>query len=177
MEDPTDFAEMLQFAADQAASEDDDFAGTVPEHADRLIVSTAANLQKTLVNVEMTEASEQADDPNESAVQNALEEDVVDIILAIGALKYEYDLDIADALEERIEFMEDFQAFEEAMREAEDEEERMAVMDEYMTDEIAEKMGGGMGGQQMMSGGMPIEPGDNVDDEDYDHDEEGRAYA
>lgn len=170
--DIVDFEELFQFAADRAAGEDDDFDGSVPHHADRLIVSTAADLQKTLVNVEMTEASETADDPNEDAVRSALEEDVVDIMLAIGALKYEHDLDIATAFEERIEFMKEFREFEEAMREADDDEEQMEVMDELMTDEIAEHMGHGM-----MAAGGGVQPGDNVDNDDYDHDEEGRAYA
>jgi len=167
-----EFFEMMEFAAGEVADEADSFEGDVPNHAGRLLSANVANLLQTITNIEMARAAENAPDPEDDQVTQAIEEDAVDILLALGALRYEYDLDLAAAFEERMEFIEDYKALEDALEDAETREEAMDAFDEHM-DEDAE-MPMPMGG---MGGGGGIEAGVNVDAEDYDHEETDKSFA
>lgn len=164
-EDAISFEEMMAFAVGRVETEMDEFPGDVPEHADSLLVADIGALHGTLMNIQMAESNEEMDDPDEDAIQNALESDVVDIILAIGALSKEYDLNVAEAFEERMETIRSHEALQAAMADAETQEEQMAALEEHMGEDAMEQMMGGM-----MGGGMapPPEPGDDVSDDDYD---------
>ena len=98
----------------------------------------------------------------------------MDIFLALGALTYEYDIDLSEAFEERQQLVHDYEAFEEAVDDAETEQEVVEAVDEYMTEELEQMMGGQM---SALGGATPLEPGDNVDAEDYEHDEKDRSFA
>jgi hypothetical protein len=167
-EDALTFAEMMDFAAERVADEIEDFPGEVPNHAPSLLVADMGNLHGTVMNIQMAEANEEMDDPEDEAIANALEEDVVDILLALGALAAEYDLDVASAFEERKEMMENHAALEDALSEAETEEEQMAALEEHMDEDALAQMMGGMGMTP------PPEPGDDVTADDYDPEDPDR---
>lgn len=167
-------AEAFEFFAERSATEEQNFADEnetdIPDHAEVLVADSATDLLKTVTSIEMAfEMADEGEDVAEDAMSDNLAEGVVDLLAAVGTLKHERGIDIAAAVEERIEFIKDYEAFEEAMEQAETEEEHMEAMDEYLTDELADEMGMG---QQM--GGPTV--GQNVDNEDYDHDEVGRTF-
>jgi len=187
-------AEAVEFAREMAADETESFQGDVPRHAPGLLAARGTDLVQTVTNIEMAKASERAEDPTDEQVQNAVVEDAVDILLGLGALVYEYDLspestdsganssgdesdtiDIVSAFEERMQLVEDYKAFENAMEDVETREEAVEVVDEHMTEELSQVMGGGAGNP--LEGATPIQPGDNVDDEDYEHEETDRSFA
>lgn len=162
-DDAVTLAEMLSFSADQVDQEVDTFDGDVPKHAARLLTGNAADLQRTIVNIEMARANESQHDPSDEHVKEALEEDAVDVLLSVGALAHEYDLDLATAFSERMEFIEDYQNLKEALEDAETREEKLDAFDEHM-DESAE---------ELMQG---VEAGTNVDSEDYDPDNVDKSF-
>jgi hypothetical protein len=146
----------------------------VPNHAPGLIVGRASDLQTTVTNIEMAKAMETVEDPDEEAIQSAIEEDAVDILLALGTLAFEYDIDIAETFRQRVELIEDYRNFEDAMEEAESQEEMMDAIDEHMSEELDQMIGGGFGGMGGNLGG--VEAGTNVDAEDYDHEESDKSF-
>lgn len=176
------FAEAMTFLSDRVAAEESEYEHDVPDHAPSLVVSEASNLLQTATSIQMArqmdaegaDSTEDGEDDglDEEGMTESLEDDVVNIITALAALKHEEGLDIAGAVEDRMAFIEDYKEFEEAMQNADDREEQMEVMDELMTDEIADELG--MGPQQMDGGGPTI--GENVDRDDYDHDDEGKGF-
>lgn len=174
--DDVTVAEAFEFFAERSATEEQNFADenekNIPDHAEALVADSATDLLKTVTSIDMAfEMADEGEDVAEEAMAENLAESVVDLLAAVGTLKHERDIDIATAVEERMDFIRDFEAFEEAMENAETEEEHMDAMDEYLTDEIADEMG--MAAPDQM-GGPTI--GDNVDNEDYDHDEVGRSF-
>lgn len=166
-------AEAFEFFAERSATEEQNFADenetNIPDHAEVLVADSATDLLKTVTSIEMAfEMADEGEDVAEEAMADNLAEGVVDLLAAVGTLKHERGIDIAAAVEERIEFIKDYEAFEEAMEQAETEEEHMEAMDEYLTDELADEMGMGQTQGPMV--------GQNVDNEDYDHDEVGRTF-
>lgn len=168
-------AEAVEFAREMAADETEAFQGDVPRHAPGLLAARGTDLVQTVTNIEMAKASERAEDPTDEQVQNAVVEDAVDILLGLGALVYEYDIDIVSAFEERMQLVEDYKAFENAMEDVETREEAIEVVDEHMTEELSQVIGGGMGNP--LEGATPIQPGDNVDSEEYEHEETDKSFA
>lgn len=180
MTDDTDsedvtLAEAVEFAREMAADETESFEGDVPRHAPGLLAARGTDLVQTVTNIEMAKASERAEDPSDEQVQNAVVEDAVDILLGLGALVYEYDIDIVSAFEERMQLVEDYKAFENAMQDVETREEAIEVVDEHMTEELSQVIGGGAGNP--LEGATPIQPGDNVDSEEYEHEETDKSFA
>lgn len=167
--------EAIDFAQDMAETEVEDFEGDVPNHAPALLAARATDLGQTLTNIEMAKASERAEDPTDEQVKQAVVEDAIDIFLALGALQYEYDIDLVDAFEDRRQLVADYRAFEEAMDGTETKEEAIEAVDEHMTDELSEVIGGGVGSP--LDGATPITPGENVDGEEYDHEETDKSFA
>lgn len=166
--------EAIDFATDMAEKESNDFEGDVPKHAHSLLAARATDLSRTLDNIAMAEASERAEGFSEEQQKTAITEDAVDILLALGGLNHEYDLDIVGKFEDRMELVADYEALQEAMEDVEEQDEMVEVMDEHMTEELAEVLGvGGMRGQQPPQ----IEAGVNVDDEDYEHEETDKSFA
>jgi len=169
-EDELTFEEMMEFGEQRVESETAEFSGDIPNHAARLLAKYASDLLQTITNIEIQEANEDAPDPTDEQVESSVAKDLVDIVLAVSAVKHEYDVDIATAFEEHMEFVQDYRAMEEAMEDVETQEEMIEVFEEHMSEHaegnpMAEKMGGGMGGP-------PVEPGDNVDKDDYDADDD-----
>jgi predicted RNase H-like HicB family nuclease len=164
------FEEMMEFGTDRVEDETSEFEGNVPNHAAELLTARATDLLQTLSNIDMRRAHEEAPDPEDEEVKAAVEEDLVDILLAVSAVKYEFDLDIAAAFEKRMEFVADFQAMQEAMADAETPEEAQEAIEEHMGEMSEGGMPMPMDAMQMGGGGP--EPGDNVDKEDYDPDDD-----
>lgn len=149
-DDTTDVtvAEAFEFFADRSATEEENFAeeneADIPDHAEVLVADSATDLLKTVTSIEMAfEMADEGEDVAEDAMADSLAEGVVDLLAAVGTLKHERDIDIAAAVEERIEFIRDYEAFEQAMQDADDEEEKVETMDEYLTEELADEMGMG----------------------------------
>jgi len=168
-------SEAFEFFAERTEREGEKFSeeeGTeVPQHAEAIVADKATDLLKTVTSVDM--AYVMADEGEEVArdeMDDALEEAVVDLLAAVGSLKHERDIDIGEAVAERIEFIEAYQTLEEKMQAAETEEETMEVMDEYLTDELAAELG-----MQMPSERGPT-VGSNVDDDEYDPQSVGKAF-
>jgi hypothetical protein len=103
------FSEVMDFAVEQTEEEASEFPGDVPNHAGALLNERASELLQTLANVQITRAHEDLDDPTDEEITEALAQDAIDIILALGTLKYEYDLDIVEAFQTRKEQIEMFQ--------------------------------------------------------------------
>lgn len=163
-------AEVLDFATEHVEGEADSFDAEVPDHGDKLVATRATDLLQTVTSMQMAEAMVEAqddapDDAREQARDAAIEDieqDIVDLFFAVGALNYEYDLDIEGAIAERMRYMESVNAFEDALEDADDREEAMAAMDEELADEIREQV------EMQMAMEEGIEAGTNVDDPDYD---------
>ena len=150
--------EMFEFVDQKVQYEDEEFDGEIPNHGAELLVNTASDLLQTLVNCRVAEAEDTDYSPNK---QKMLTKDAVDVLLALGSLRSEYDLNIAEAFEERMNDIEKYQELEEAMENAETVDERMEVLDEHLDeDEIANMMAGGQ----------------NPMTEEYDHEESGRGF-
>lgn len=163
------FAEMMEFGEGRIENETAEFDGDIPNHAARMLTAYATDLLQTLTNIEIQRANEKASDPTDEQIESAVADDLVDILLAISAVKHEYDVDIVTAFEKNMEFVQDYRALEEVMEDAETQEDMIAAFEEHMGDHAE----GNPMAQMMGSGGMgdpPVEPGDNVDDDEYDAD-------
>lgn len=142
------FSEMMETAATQIEAEVEGFDGEdPPKHAGRLLAQRATDLLGTLTNMDVAEARNDVDDFTDEEVAEALSEDAVEIVLALGALQYEYDLDIEAAFRERKEMVE-------AVQNAETMEE---VIEATMGEDVLE---------EFQNGG--IEPGDDVSSDDFE---------
>lgn len=152
------FGGMMDFATSQVESEVTEFQGEMPNHAGTLLNQRATDVLGTLTNIQVARAHEEAEDPTDEEIRDALAEDAVDILLALGALKYEYDLDIKGAFEDRKEYVQMMEA-------AETQEELIEAMLE------AE----GVDKEEVPAGlfGAP-EPGDDVTDDDYEPEDPDR---
>lgn len=163
--------EALQFFAERAEEADDQFAGEngneVPDHGEELVIDKAAALLRTSTSINMAE--EMANDEDNLAadeMEGDLLEALVDLFEAIGVVKYERDVDVAAAIEERIEYVEQYMAFADAMEEADTKEEERAVVEEHMTEGMEEDL--------LLNSGVEI--GDNMDGDDYNHDGTDKAF-
>jgi hypothetical protein len=158
-QDSLTFEAIMEFATDQVESENDEFPGEFPKHAGTLLSTRANELLTTLTGIQVARAHEEADDPDDEEIQTAVAEDAVDILLALGALKFEYDLNIAEAFEERRDQILAFQnadSMEEMM-------ETMMEAEGVNPEDIEMPAQPGMGG-------VEPEPGDDVSDDDFDGD-------
>jgi hypothetical protein len=156
-EDAITFEELFDFVNSRVEEESAEFSGDLPNHASSLLVSTANDILQTTTNVDIVRADEDADSPTDEDIANTLEEEVVDLLLALGSLQSEYDLDVSEALRERMSFVENYKEFQEKVEDVESEEKVMEIFEETMDESMEEVMGG-----------MGIEAGDNVDDDDYE---------
>lgn len=165
--------ELFERLATRTADEEGELDYSVPNHAPSLVVDEAAALLQTARSIDMAEQMaediEDAEPPTAEEREDALIEDAVDVVIALATLQYEADIDIAEGIHDRLDFIEDYDEFKEAMQNAEDESEQMEVMDELLTEELAEELG-------MEMAEDPLEAGQNVDDEDYDHDNVENAF-
>lgn len=170
MADNPSFAEVMDFFAERSATEAEQFEDErdteIPNHGGAVVIDEASSLLRTLTNVDMNEEmADEDDDIDTEAMNDEIESEVVDVLAALGVLQFERDIDIGAAVEERIEFVEQYEAFEDAMADAETDEEHMAVMDEHLTDEMAEKLGIE----------QPPMVGESVDADGYDPEGLGRG--
>ncbi|WP_226041229.1 hypothetical protein [Natrinema sp. DC36] len=149
-DDPLTFAKIMDVAEITVENNREEFDGEMPDHGARLIVQRAADILGTQTNVELAEGMDQPFEDEER--KEGLEEDVIDVILAIGAFVHENDLDVESAFEERIELME-------AYNEAED---MQAFMEEMFPEEMEE---------------MGVDVGDNVDAEGYEPENVDRTFS
>lgn len=147
------FEEMMDAAEVKIEDEMEEYDFEVPNHAGRLLMNAVSDLNATLTDIQVAEAMDDVELTDEE-IAEALATDSVEVILALGALRYEYGTDIESAYEERMEVME-------AVREAGSMEEMMeAVM-----------------GEEAMEAMEAIEPGDNMDRDDYNHESVERSFA
>jgi hypothetical protein len=112
-------------------------------------------------------------DPDDVATQ--LAEDVVEVLLKIGVLKYEHDIDIEAAFERRMETVRAFSKLQSELDDAETKAEHREIMQSYL-EELDEEQIESL--PMPNPGGMvdsdPIEAGTNVDAEAYDQTDEER---
>lgn len=171
-DDSLELGEAFQFLAERIETEEDNYGEDIPNHGAEMVVADAADLLQTVTSIEMAHdmaEGEEDTEVDEEQFNEALTDSVVDVVASLAVLQYERDIDIAEGVEDRIDFIKDFAAFQEAMQDADDSDEEMEAIDEYMTEEIAEEVG------------MPTEDtapsiGDNVDSDGYDHDHTGTAF-
>jgi hypothetical protein len=154
--------EIIEFGGERIESELDGFDGDMPKHGAAMLTSAATDLLQSVTNIRVTEADESADDPSADAIAHALEDDVVDVLLAVTAVAYEYDLDVSAAMRDRMQFVSDFQAMQEAVEDADSQAEMQAAVEEHMSDHD----------QDMAMPSDGIMPGDNVDRDEYDADDD-----
>jgi hypothetical protein len=159
-------ADVFEIAAEQVEIEHGNSDHDIPNHAETIVNTRVADLLRTVKNTEMAIENDEVEE-GDSRINEALEADVVDIILALGAFSAERDLDIQPALENRIEEIENFREFEERLEEAEDDEEIVEALEETMGEDMRDNPMV----QEAMETGVSI--GDNVDNEDYDGEERG----
>lgn len=152
MSDEVPLQDVIEFAAEQYEEESEKFEGELPNRGEVEITRRASNLLSTIKNVEAMEAHEEMDDPSEEDVTGALTEDAVDILVGVGLLAAEYDLDIVESFRERRDIVEN-------LRGVETREDLEAALEG--TDIDIE---------------LPTQTGDNVDMEGYNHGDEGRGY-
>jgi len=114
----------------------------------------------------MRDAHTEVEGPDGDERASMIEESVVDIVISLASLEYEYDIDIATALEERIELTQSVTAFENEVDEDMSIDEMEAIAENHFDDEQVEAM--------FSMGGVDV--GDNVDRDDYDAEGEDRAY-
>lgn len=105
-------AEAFEFFAERSATEEQNFADKnemdIPDHAEVLVADSATDLLKTVTSIEMAfEMADEGEEVAEDEMAESLAEGVVDLLASIGTLKHERDIDIAAAVEERIEFIRD----------------------------------------------------------------------
>lgn len=147
-DDDLSFTDVMEFAEQQAAKADDEFDGVLSSHASEKIVRSASDLLETMTNMKMMEALDDVEDPSDDEVATAFAKDAVEILMALGLLKYEYDVDIESefaARKEALELIEDVDSAEELM-------EAIEEIDGLSPEDI------GLGGPQ---------PGDSVDRDGY----------
>lgn len=128
--------EVLDFSHERAEKEIESFNGDIPKHAANLIVRRAADLLATVNNVRMVEANEDVDGYSDEEIANNIQGAAVDLLMVFGTLEMEWDTDITDAFERRMETVNAYAEFEEAMQDAETEEEMIEAMDEHMSEEV-----------------------------------------
>lgn len=158
------FGDVMAFGVEQSEMEADDFPGDVPNHAGTLLSQRVSELLQTLANVQITRAHEEIENPDDEEISEAIAQDAVDILLALGTLKHEYGLDIESAFEARKEQIEMFQSVD-------SQQELMQAMMESEAidgDELPIAMPGAEETQP--------EPGDDVTDDDYDSDDPDRTF-
>jgi NTP pyrophosphatase (non-canonical NTP hydrolase) len=154
--------DIIEFGAERIESELDGFDGDMPNHGAAMLASAATDLLQSVTNIRVEEADESADDPSADAVAHALEEDMVDVLLAVTAVAYEYDLDVSAAMRDRMQFVSDFEKMQSAVEDADSQTEMQAAVEEHMSDHD----------QDMVLPSDGITPGDNVDRDEYDPDDD-----
>lgn len=174
MGDNTDLGleEAFDFLAGRIETEEENYGEEIPDHAAEMVVADAASLLQTVTSIEMARSMADDDEDaemDEESFDEALLEDVVDVVASLAALQYETGINIAEGISDRIDFIEDFETFQDAMDEAEGHDEEMQALDEHLTDEIAAEMG-----LQEQPSAPAI--GENVDAADYDHDRVGDSF-
>ena len=133
------FSEVIDFAVGEAEHGEEQFDGELPQHSGELVVREASDLLKTITQIDFTIADETKEDYSDEEISGSLSNDVVDLIMAIGAVKHEYDLDIEGAVQTRMTIIE-------ARKNSETQQE---FVDELMKDEKFEKMFREMQGDEM----------------------------
>jgi len=181
MSDDTDdeltLADALAFGKGEVEQEVEDADGDVPNHATALIISRADAVLQTATNIELHNEGPSDDIPEDKQAE-MLESSAVDLLLSLCTLSYEHDLDIADAFETRKAFIEDYREFEK-VRDDDDatQADVMEAFEKYMEPHMDEGVIGDAAPDPSDFGGIGsnVETGDNVDDDDYEHDGVGRG--
>jgi hypothetical protein len=165
----TDFSELLDTAEDIVAETETDFVDEydteLPNHGYEVLMDNAASVGSTLVDIRTSEAADMDVDGDVKTAR--LEDDIVDVLLAVATITHEHDLAVAEAFEERLSMMGEWTAFQTAMKEMDDpdEDDIRDAMDEHLSDETKERF---------MENNVGA--GTNVDVDGYDHDRTGAAY-
>lgn len=155
MSDDLTFAEMMDVATDKIEDEYEEYNGTPPNHSIRMLAVRAADVLDVSTSVDVGGADEDVEAFTDEEEREVITESIIDVLLTIGAVKYEYNLDIESAFREQMEQIE-------AYIESDSMEE---FLEETMTEEELE---------ELMDG---VDTGDNVDDDEYDPDGVDRSYA
>ena len=162
-------AEAMAFGEERIETETEGFEGEIPKHSGKLLAHNATTLLQTLTQIDIQRANDEIPEPTDEFIEAEIADDLVDILLGVAAVKHEYDIDVAAAFEEHIEFVTDYRAMEDAMQDAETKEEMAEAFEEHMGEHAEENPLEQAAGDMEIGG---IEPGDNVDDDDYDADDD-----
>lgn len=175
MGDDPELTEVLEFGAEQAADEQDEFDGDLPEHGDSMLLLAATDVMEAAMRLNIAEGINVDEDEQEQfeahqdGLQDAMADSIVDVLLALGSIVYEYDVDtdeVAETFEDRVEFMAAYEQYEDAVADAESHEEVMTAIDE-IEDEVLATLG-----MDNLDGFN-----DGIDEySDYDHTESGRGF-
>lgn len=161
MSDDLTLEETFDFFTDRIESEEEEFDGDVPNHAETILVSEATGVMEVVQQYKMaTKISDDPDEMDDATRQTDIEGSVVDLLMAILTLQHEEGLDIEGAIEDRMELIRDYEQYEAAMDNAETHQEEMEALDEHFSDELAEEM----------NAHTAPTVGENVDREDYESD-------
>jgi len=154
---------VFKFAAEQVEIESEDASHEIPKHAETIVNTRVADMLRTVKNIEMAVENDEIDSADDERAKDALQADVVDVLLALGAFVSERDLDIETELRDRIDEIESLREFEARLDECESDEEIVDALEDTMGEDIENHPMV----QQMQSG---VETGDNVDMDDYPSD-------
>jgi len=166
-EDNITWNEMVTFMTDEVAEHVEEIDHDYQNHGLRELADMATVPLKLSIDNDFVSAH--TDDDTTESFEHELEGALVEVLFAIGTIAYEYDVDIEDAFKQRREIMKSVSDFREATADADSEAAIRAAMDEHLTDEMQAAMD--------MQMGMGVDVGENVDDDEYDHDGTDRSYA
>jgi len=143
----------------------DEYDTELPNHGFETLVSNVSQIGESLADERMSDAA--GIEYDDDTTTKRLEGDVVDVLLSVATVAYEHDLAVADAFEERLRFMREWMAFEDALRDVDDpsQSEVSELMDEHLSDESME---------QYLDAGTDV--GENVDMDMYNHDDTNVGY-
>lgn len=150
------FAEMMDETVAQIEDDIADWEGEIPQHSQRILLNAVQEVMDTLTDIEGVNANEEMEDYTEEEEEELLADAAVDVLYALGAYKWEHDLDIEESFRERRELLSD-------IRDADSREELLRAK---MGDEAFEKLQESLDHPQ---------PGDDVSRDDYDGDP--RSFA
>lgn len=154
-DDPTTFEEFFEFHEAIVEREEEDFPGEVPDRGISAIIKAAQGFDEIVMRSAIFDANEEIDEDQYDDVDEALEEQAVDMLAAIGTLQSEYDLDVAAAAEQRM-------AKTRAIEAAESIEELQEALDEAGVEMDLVDVGG-------------VEVADDVTRDDYEPDDPDRG--
>jgi len=159
-------SEIIEFGASEVETEVEQFGGDVPDHAAELLLDRANDVLQFV-------ARAQLEGMEEDKFKDMVEERLVDLLLAFGAMDFEHELEIAAAFERRKDFIEDYRTFEKESKEVSGQKELGELFEKHLGEHVDNAP---MGAAVPDLPDIGVEAGDNVDNKEYEHKESDRSY-